>query len=125
LWHFKYLIDTFVFSEWNGEIDGDSSIAIAISTSKDIYGSRNILLVITEQFLTRDWPFVEDGYRQYDKTQIRILLGECHISKEIQQLPVFDLTMGSRIPFEIQILNVPHFEGEKMCKSIYNTSERD
>ena len=95
--------------------DGDSSIAIAISTSKDIYGSRNILLVITEQFLTRDWPFVEDGYRQYDKTQTRILFGECHISKEIQQLPVFDLTMGSRIPFEIQILNVPHFEGEKMC----------
>jgi hypothetical protein len=28
-----------------------------------------------------------------------ILLGKCPIPKEIQQLPVFDLTMRSRIPF--------------------------
>jgi hypothetical protein len=40
---------------------------------------------------------------KYDKTQTRILFGECHISKEIQQLPVFDLTMRSRIPFEAEM----------------------
>jgi hypothetical protein len=40
-----------------------------------------------------------------DLSQVRlILLGKCHIPKEIQQLPVFDLTMRSRIPFEIEKL---------------------
>jgi hypothetical protein len=44
--------------EWNGEIDADSSTSMAISTLKAIYESRKILLVITEHFLTRDWPFL-------------------------------------------------------------------
>jgi hypothetical protein len=35
---------------------------------------------------------------------VLILLGKCPIPKEIQQLPVFDLTMRSRIPLEIQKL---------------------
>ena len=68
---------------------------------------------------------IDNTIKHRPESIVLILLGKCHIPKEIQQLPVFDLTMGSRIPFEIQILNVPHFEGEQICKSIYNTSERD
>jgi len=108
LWHFEYLIDTYVFSEWNGEIDGDSGTAIAISTLKAIYGSRKILLVITEHFLTSDWPLlktvIDNTIKHRPESIVLILLGKCHIPKEIQQLPVFDLTMRSRIPFEIQKL---------------------
>lgn len=94
--------------EWNGEIDGDSGTAIAISTLKAIYGSRKILLVITEHFLTRDWPLlktvIDNTIKHRPESIVLILLGKCHIPKEIQQLPVFDLTMRSRIPFEIQKL---------------------
>ena len=81
---------------------------MAISTLKDIYGSKTILLVITEQFLTRDWPLlktvIDNTIKHRPESIVLILLGKCHIPKEIQQLPVFYLTMRSRIPFEIQKL---------------------
>jgi hypothetical protein len=81
---------------------------MAISILKAIYGSRKILLVVTEHFLTRDWPLlkivIDNTIKHRPESIVLILLGKCHIPKEIQHLPVFDLTMRSRIPFEIQKL---------------------
>jgi hypothetical protein len=74
-------------------------------TLKAIYESRKILLVITEHFLTRDWPLlkivIDNTIKHRPESIVLILLGKCPIPKEIQQLPVFDLTMRSRIPFGI------------------------
>jgi hypothetical protein len=70
---------------------------MAISTLKAIYESRKILLVITEHFLTRDWPLlkivIDNTIKHRPESIVLILLGKCPIPKEIQQLPVFDLTM--------------------------------
>ena len=96
LWHFENLIDTLVFSEWNAEIDGDSGTPLVISILKAIYESRKILLVTTEHFLTRDWPLLKTvvvhRIKQRPESIVLILLRKCHIPKEIQQLPVFELT---------------------------------
>lgn len=109
----KYLL---FFSGWPGGIDYDSCSSLLETTIEGIKECRKSILVLSKDFLMREWCVLKSIITQTlkkrsDFLQI-VLLGNCDIPPEIdcECLSFFDFTIDKNIPIAIQNLKMALLE---------------
>lgn len=104
------------FSGWPGAIDYDSCSSLLETTIEGITECRKSILVLSKDFLEREWYVLKTIITQTLKRRsdfLRVILLEnCDIPPEIdiERISFFDFTHDKNIPIEIQHLKLALLE---------------
>ncbi|CAC5406193.1 unnamed protein product [Mytilus coruscus] len=97
-------------------IDYDSCSSLLETTIDGINKSRKSILVLSKDFLTREWrllkPIITETLQKRSDSLFIIFLEKCDVPSEIddKNLSSFDFTDDMNIPFEIQLLKLALLE---------------
>ncbi|XP_071121723.1 uncharacterized protein [Mytilus edulis] len=108
--------DDIILTGWPGAIDYDSCSSLLETTIEGITECRKSILVLSKDFLEREWDVLKTIITQTLKRRsdfLRvILLEKCDIPPEIdiERISFFDFTHDKNIPIEIQHLKLALLE---------------
>ncbi|CAG2215813.1 unnamed protein product [Mytilus edulis] len=104
------------FTGWPGVIDYDSCSSLLETTIEGIKECRKSILVLSKDFLKREWcvlkKIITETMKRRSNFLLIVLLEHCYIPSEIdsERLSFFNFTDDKKIPIEVQHLKLALLE---------------